>query len=366
MIHSLIVLILASISCSLLGVFLILRGQSMITDAISHSVLLGIVLAFFITNDLSSPLLIVGATIVGVVTVFAIERLSKSSYVKKDDAIGVVYPLFFSLAIILISRYSGNAHLDTDMVLTGEVIYAGLDTIKILGLEFALASIKLAIILILNLLFILIFYKELKLSTFSPEYSKVMGLPMGLIFYIMMTLSSITTVVSFDAVGSILVVSLFISSAASALLISKKLGRVLILSSFLGLVNSLIGYSLSLYLNLSMSGMVAFVSMLTYILILLFNKQGLITRRIKLKKARNQVIYDSVIIHIGNHSLDLFINEETQVDEIYKHLNWPDNKIKKIFNSLIEKDYIKVKEDHYFLTERGESRYTFLKETYLT
>ena len=103
MTNSLIVLILTAISCSLLGVFLVLRNLSMLTDAISHTVLLGIVLAFFIVQDLDSPVLIVGASLMGLLTVYLIETIGSKGISKYDDAIGMVFPVLFALAVIPVS-----------------------------------------------------------------------------------------------------------------------------------------------------------------------------------------------------------------------------------------------------------------------
>ncbi len=125
--NSLIILILTAISCTLLGVFLLLRNLSMLTDAISHTVLLGIVLAYFIVKDLDSPLLILGASMMGIITVYLIETIGNSKFAKYDDAIGIVFPILFSLAVVLISKFFRNAHLDIDIVLMGEVLFSSLD-----------------------------------------------------------------------------------------------------------------------------------------------------------------------------------------------------------------------------------------------
>ncbi len=272
MIHSLIVLTLTSISCSLLGVFLILRNQSMVTDAISHSVLLGIVGAFFITKTIDSPLLILGAGLSGLLAVVLIEKLGSSKFVRKDDTIGIIFPLFFSLAVIIISRYLKNAHIDTDCVLLGEVIFAGLDTVNFFGFEIARESLKAGAMLVVNLIFISGFYKELKLSSFDPELTKTIGLPTGFLFYTLMALTSLTSVMAFNAVGSIIVISFFISSAATSLIVSKNLINTLVLASFFATINSVAGYLLSLRFNVSMSGMTAFVSMINFLIVSYINK----------------------------------------------------------------------------------------------
>src|SRR5688572_14560439 len=107
-------------ACALPGVFLVLRRMAMLSDAISHTVLLGIVLGYFLTRSLESPLLFVGAVAMGVLTVSLVELVNRTGLVKEDAAIGLVFPALFSIAVILISRFAGNVHLDVDSVLLGE------------------------------------------------------------------------------------------------------------------------------------------------------------------------------------------------------------------------------------------------------
>ena len=119
--------IAVSIACAIPGVFLVLRRMSMMADAITHTVFLGIVLAFFMTEDLNSPFLLVGATLVGVGTVWLTEMIHNTGLVNEDASIGIIFPLLFSIAIILVSLYSGNAHLDVDTALLGEIAFAPFD-----------------------------------------------------------------------------------------------------------------------------------------------------------------------------------------------------------------------------------------------
>lgn len=279
MIETLLILIVTALSCSLLGVFLILRKLSMLTDAISHSVLLGIVLGFFITGDLSSPLLIVGASLMGVFTVFLVETIGKSKLSKYDDAIGMVFPFLFSLAVILISKYFRNVHLDTDVVLLGELLFSSLAKVNILGFHLAKSLVEGLIILALVLVFIGIFYKGLKISTFDPNFAKVVGLPTGIIFYMLMVLTSLTAVVSFNSLGAILVISCFIGPAAIALLISRSLLNALVLSALIASINSSLAFFLGMYLNVSISGMVSFFNLFLYFVILLIKKYIVTSKR---------------------------------------------------------------------------------------
>ncbi|MFM1538503.1 metal ABC transporter permease [Helcococcus bovis] len=272
MIDALFVLIFTAISCSLLGVFMVLRKLSMVTDAISHTVLLGIVLVFFFVNDLRSPLLIIGATVIGVLTVILIESLGNLKTIKYEDSIGVIYPVLFSIAVILISKYFRGVHLDTDIVLVGEVIFSSLEHVEILGLSISKSVLQSGLTSIIVVLYITFLFKELKATTFDKDFSKLIGINTLFIFYSLMTMSSFVSVISFEAVGGMLVISFFIAPAASALIITKDLKYALLYTAIIATINCIIGYLLSITLNTSMPGMCAFVNMLTYILFLIYNK----------------------------------------------------------------------------------------------
>jgi manganese/zinc/iron transport system permease protein len=120
-------------ACALPGVFLVLRRMALISDAISHAILPGIVLAFFVVEDLSSPLLVVGAAGMGLVTVVLIELLRRTELVREDAAIGLVFPVLFSAGVVLIARFADDVHLDIDAVLLGELAFAPFDRLVFWG-----------------------------------------------------------------------------------------------------------------------------------------------------------------------------------------------------------------------------------------
>ena len=130
------VAVVVAVACAIPGVFLVLRRMALMSDAISHTVLLGIVLAFFVHADLGSPLLAVGAALIGLLTVVLVELLRRTELVREDAAIGLVFPLLFSVAVILISRYAGDVHLDTDAVLLGELAFAPFNRFEFGGYDF--------------------------------------------------------------------------------------------------------------------------------------------------------------------------------------------------------------------------------------
>ncbi|WP_336015690.1 metal ABC transporter permease [Fusobacterium polymorphum] len=264
--------ILISVACSLLGVFLVLRSMSMLTDAISHTILLGIVLSFFITHKLDSPLLIIGATLVGLLTVYLVELITDTNLVKEDAAIGIVLSVLFSIAVVLISKYTANIHLDIDTVLLGEIAFASFHTEEIFGFKIASGIINGLSILILNLLVITIFFKEIKISIFDRALALTLGLLPEVFHYLLMSLVSVTAVVSFDVVGATLMISFMIGPATTAYMISKNLKMMLIYSALIGAISSILGYHLAVFLDVSISGSIAVVIGIIFFVVLFGKK----------------------------------------------------------------------------------------------
>ena len=362
--ESLFVLIATATACALLSPFLVLRKLSMVSDAISHSVLLGIVLAFFIVKDVGSPLLIAGAALFGVITVFAVEFLSGTGLVKNDDAVGIVFPMFFALAVVLITKFARNVHLDTDIVLMGEVIIAPLNRTEFLGMDLPKAFVQMGILFIVNLLFIIIFFKELKITTFDKGFAKLAGFSSVALFYALMTLSSLTAVTAFDAVGAILVVSFLITPGAAAYLISKDLKVMIAISVGYAVINSIIGYVLSLLMNVSMSGMTAAVAGVTFLITFLFNREGLITAIFIRLKRKSELKPELFLTHIGNHSGKKEELKELGLGSIRDHLKWKQTEVDKIAGRLIRKGLIRIdiNKDIYDLTEKGREKFVEIEE----
>ena len=356
MIESLYILIITSLACAVLGVFLVLRRLSMVSDAISHSVLLGIVIGYFVTKDIGSVLLIIGASLFGVLTTVCIELLIKSKRVTEDASVGIIFPLFFSIAVILITRYARNVHLDTEVVLIGEIILAPLHRINFLGLSLPKALIQMSFVLLINIVFIAVFFRKLKISSFDPVYAGVAGIAGAGLYYVFMALVSFTAVSAFESVGAILTISFFISPAASAYLISKDLKITILLAAVYALVNSCIGYFLAVKFNVSMSGMCALVSGLTFMITIAVYPGGIITKIIRYIKNKNRFSRELLILHIDNHTGKKNALGELGYSTIREHIAWSDSKLKYVLDKLIKKGYVyRAKERGvYSLTETGK------------
>ncbi|CAM3139538.1 metal ABC transporter permease [Streptobacillus felis] len=266
------VAILTAISCSILGVFLVLKNMSMLTDTISHTILLGIVISFFIVKKLDSPMLLVGATIVGLVTVYLVELITSSKLVKEDAAIGVVLSFLFSVAVILISKYTANIHLDIDAVLLGEIAFAPFYTMNIFGFTISKGIIYGLINILVNISFIYIFFKELKISIFDKNLAFALGLFPNLIHYMFMSLVSITSVVAFESVGAMLLISFMIGPPVSAYLLSKSISGMMIISIIIDVLASIIGYTVAIKLDVSISGMIAIVIGIIFLIVFILKK----------------------------------------------------------------------------------------------
>lgn len=355
--------VIVAVASSLPGVFLVLRKMAMMTDAITHTILLGIVIAFFATQSLTSPLLIVGAALMGVFTVFLTEVLNSTKLVSEDSAIGIVFPLLFSIAIIIISKYAGSVHLDTDAVLLGELAFAPFNRMVVFGRDIGAKAIySMGLILVINIVYIVVFFKELKIVTFDPALSAVLGFMPTLIHYSLMGIVSITAVGAFESVGSILVIAFMIGPPITAYLLTDDLKRMIFLSAGIGALNGILGYQIAKYFDVSISGSMAVMTGITFFLVfILAPRRGFITTISRRRKQKVEFAGDSLLFHILNHEGEIDEEIESGVATIKEHLNWNEDFLKKILADLKDRDKIYVKEDTIKLTEAGR---LYTKESY--
>jgi len=311
-------------SCSLIGVFLVLRRMSLMSDAISHAILLGIVLMFFLVESTASLPMIVAATLTGVLTVTLVEALFRTRLVKEDAAIGLVFPALFSVGVILISRYAANVHLDTDAVLLGELAFAPFDRLLLGGADLGPKALWLAgAVGLVNLLFIVLFYKELKLATFDAGLAAALGFSPLVIHYALMTLVSVTAVSSFEAVGSVLVVALMITPPAAAYLLTDRLPLMLALSAALAVVSAVSGYFLARLLDASIAGSMATMTGLVFTLVLLLApERGLIARWALRRRQRWQFAGEMLLVHLLQHAGAPDEADECSLEHLSRHMKW--------------------------------------------
>lgn len=444
---------LVSISTACLGVFLLLRKMSLTGDAISHTVLLGIVVAFFVMvglfgleADLNSPWLVIGAAVAGVITVLLTELIQRSGLVKQDAALGLVFPLLFAIAIILISRYADDVHLDTDAVLVGEIGVAwantnshcldNCDAVVItpddpraeMGRQctncqpggigprdpaavfeeicancgtytaaeawrqrlisesprlvfWPRALTLMVLVTLVNLGFITVFYKELKLTSFDSSLANALGFRPALLNYALMTLVSITAVSAFDAVGSVLVVAFFIIPAATAYLLTDRLAIMLLISPLFGALAAVTGYELArgLFLgflpvrdllilldrtigldgytewNTSISASMVMMAFFFFLVAWVASpRYGLVSAALRRRIQRQQFMNQTLLGHIYHHQHGPEAPRELAVERLHEHLGWPLTRTRLAVARLRALKLVTLEDDLLRLTVRGE------------
>ncbi len=341
-----------AIACAIPGVFLVLRKMALISDAISHSILPGIVIGFFITENLNSPLLIILAAITGVITVILVEAIQKTGLVKEDTAIGLVFPALFSIGVILIAKNANDVHLDIDAVLLGELAFAPFDRLLLSGVDIGPKSLwVMGVILLLTIGLLVAFFKELKVSTFDTGLSAALGFSPVVLHYGLMTVSSITVVGAFEAVGAVLVVALMIAPAATAYLLTSDLKKMLVLSIIFGVFSAIAGYWVAHVLDGSIAGSMTTVLGIIFLLVYLFApRKGLIAVLYRQRQQRTEVSLLTFLLHLNNHEEE----SERRVQHLNEHINWQKVRSTIVVDLALKNNLITLDQDIVSLTVKGK------------
>lgn len=224
-----------AISCGVLGPFLVLRKMTMFANSLSHTVLLGIVLAFLLTGSalFSVSTLLLGALIASLMTAFFTGGLIKVFRLQEDASIGLVFTALFALGIILVTLYTRNVHLGI------EAVMGNVDILQVSDLKLTAGLVA------LNLGVIALFYKQFQLTSFDGNLAKTLGIPSSIFQFLLLFLSSVTCVGAFRAVGVLLVLAFLVGPYLTARLFCHKLSHLLFWSPFIGIVLSGVGVLLS-------------------------------------------------------------------------------------------------------------------------
>ena len=227
---------LVSVALGLIGCFLVVRGLSLLGDALSHSVLPGIVLGFLVGGSLHSPWILIGATLVGMAAAVLVQTVQQHSRVKEDASLGIIFTSLFALGVVMINLYAGQADLDPGCVLYGNIEYFILDHHAIWVMAAILALVAGGIVF---------FYRHLLVSTFDPALATSLGIPAAAVHYALMGVLSLTIVASFEAVGAILAVALLVLPGATARLWTDRMPSMLVFAAGHGIVSTVVGYWMS-------------------------------------------------------------------------------------------------------------------------
>ena len=247
---------LVTTACGLVGNYLILRRMALVGDAISHSVLPGIAVAFLMAKSRSSLAMFLGALVAGGLTTVIIETIHRKTRVKQDAAIGIAFTSLFALGVILISLFASKVDLDQECVLYGEIAFVPLEEmVRLGGLTLGPVSVvRMAVVTLLLAALILAFYKELLVSSFDPALAVSLGINSTIVHYALMAALSVVVVSAFEAVGAILVVAMLILPGATASLVSQRFPVMLGLTVLHAALSAVLGLHLGVWLNCSLAG----------------------------------------------------------------------------------------------------------------
>lgn len=285
-----------AISGALVGTFLVLRKMTMLANALSHTILLGIVVTYLLMfylgylhdphGVMGIPLLLTASLITGIWTTFLTDSIHRYFKLQEDASIGLVFTSLFAIGILLVTLFTRNVHVGTELVM------GNVDALRLADLSNVL------FVLLLDFLFIFVFFKEFKLTTFDPGLSRALGVSPSFFNYLLMILTSATAVGAFRAVGVLMILAFFVFPSLIARFLTDRLSILLLLACVVGCIASILGVALSrhvlslYHVGLSTGGIV--VCLLTFffiITVLLSPKKGVLfayLQRVAIKKKINK------------------------------------------------------------------------------
>ena len=348
--------LLVGAAAALIGPFLILRRNSMLSDAISHSIVFGIVSVWLLTGFASGPVQIAGAALTGVLTVFLTEALARSGRVKDDAAIGLVFPALFSAGVLLLNLYARDVHIDAHAVLLGEIGFVWLDTVEIAGYQVPQSLVWMGTMTLINAAFVAAFWKELKLTTFDPVLANAFGFrPRGL-FYGLLFLTSCTAVAAFDAVGAILFIAFVIVPPATAYLLTDRLATMVLIGVAVSSVSSLAGYGLAVTWDVSIGGMMALMTGACLVLACLFGpRYGLIAGMQRRARQALENEARALVVHLATHERTDQRAEENVAEAMRTHLGWPPERARQVLLRGLDQGLVLREGPMLRLTDKGRA-----------
>ncbi len=302
--------IVTAVACALSGGLLLVKRDSMVSEGLSHAVLPGLAIGFLIFREYNSPWLIALATASGMLMVWLTSWLARTNLVDADAGLGIVFAGMFSVGVLIVSRYLRKTHFHADCIIEGNLALAPLDRLKLGGYDLGPRSWVVMLVILTALVgFLLLCFKELKITLFDSTLAARFQLRPALMQFMMLTLISLTTVAAFNVAGSILIVALMIAPPAAALLLTDRLSAVFLVSVGLAIMSAVLGFYLARSLDISPTAPIASVAGGVFLTVFLFApERGLVatrlTRRRQREETRTLLLLDVLASHTSGPSED--------------------------------------------------------------
>jgi manganese/zinc/iron transport system permease protein len=341
-------------AAALIGPFLILRRNSMLSDAISHSIVFGIVTVWLLTGYASGPVQIMGAALTGVLTVFLTEALARSGRVKDDAAIGLVFPVLFSAGVLLLNVYARDVHIDAHSVLLGEIGFVWLNTMEVAGYQVPQSLIWMGAMAAVNAAFVTCFWKELKLSTFDPVLAHAFGMMPRVLFYGLLFLTSGTAVAAFDSVGAVLFIAFVIVPPSTAYLLTDRLAHMVLLGVAVSALSSVSGYWLAVLWDVSIGGMMALMTGVCLVAAGLFGPRYGLVAGLR-RRARHALENEArvLVVHLMTHERGEERHQENVAEALRTHLGWSAERSRAVLGRSLGQGLVLREGEALSLTEKG-------------
>jgi len=339
-IRALIASSMVGITCGVLGCFIVLRNMALIGDALSHAILPGVVVAFMIVGY-STLGFFVGASIAGLITAIGITWIQNNVKTKNDAAIGIVFTAMFSIGVMGISQISreDGVHLDVKDFLFGQILGISNEDIYLT-----------AFVTVYVIISIVVFYRYLFVSTFQSVIAETMGISVKVIHYFLMLLLSFAVVSSLQTVGVILVVAMLITPASTALLLSDRLNRVLVIAGLVGLLSAVIGMILADYFETTPGPAMAITAAMIYLLTVFFApKKGLLFSFFRKRKLQLKIELEDTL----KQALKLHEKGSLAFQNLFEKLGFKNNRLKGHLKTLGANGLIITHKNSLQLTEEG-------------
>ncbi|WP_018527414.1 metal ABC transporter permease [Alkalispirochaeta alkalica] len=366
-VSTVLIALVTALACSLPGVFLVLRRLSLVAEGISHAVLPGLVAAFALSAALGgagilppalAPVLVILApALIGLLLVFGVETLNRTGLLTSDASLGILFPALFSIGVILVSRRYAGVPLSEGSILMGDITFAALQQLRVGDLLLGPRALyRMGTILLLNVLFVLFFYKELKITTFDPLLAISLGISPAKIHYAFTALVAITIVGAFETVGAILVVALLTAPAAAAYLVSKTLPRMIFFSCLIAAAGALGGLWLAWLLDSTTSGTMAMVMGLIFLgTLATAPRRGLIGRWRLVRRQRLRFAEQVLVAHLIHHAQGERAAPACSEGGICLHLQWSRPFADRVVARALLQGTVRLDQGKLLPTERGRT-----------